>query len=528
MEIESNCLTTTHPIEKPRKEGIMIYRPSDGTRLWDIWLHLEKEEYHMFYLGTPVDVRHWDHIAHLVSRDLIHWERLNSVPTIGPEGAWDHTPTLTGTTVRHQGRYYLFYGADGVPQQVGVMLSDDLENWHKYEGNPVLEPAGPYYQTALSEELPLWYIDWRDPCVVWDAAAQQYDAFICARTASLSPGLGNCIARAVSKDLLHWHLAPPAAVLENYIQAELPDYFEMEGRHYLLFSSVDGRSAAGNAPSREWASGVFYVCSDQRHGEYRSLSDPLLFGAGHGRHEGYAGRTVPFAGGRLLYYQIRTQPAATGRFVFGIQLLRQRDDGGLEAHYWPGHHGLEVPGTETVGFDGLILDEGKDIGAGRWRLDAGKLIGQSPLVASATLRSEPWSDFHLSCEITSEESGVAGIVFRYNPETRQGVVVVLDFGRGLAEICGTRTGWRWIGRTVWDRITCRLPAGKPARLRILCRAEFAEVYVDDHWLFSTALQETPTEEALAQIPREGALGFFVENGEATFSEARLAALAPLP
>jgi beta-fructofuranosidase len=506
----------------------MLYRPGDNTRLWDIWLYQEGDQYHMFYLGTAVDLRQWNHIGHVVSRDLIHWERRKLVPTIGTEGAWDHTPTLTGTTVGHQGRYYMFYGADGVPQRIGVMLSNDLDNWRKYEGNPLLEPAPPYYQTALSDELPLWYVDWRDPCVVWDAAAGQYDALICARMASLSPGLGNCIARAVSKDLLHWDLAPPAAVLENFIQAELPDYFEMGGRHYLLFSSVDGRGAARSTPSREWASGIFYVSSDQRHGEYRPPSDPLLLGAGHGRHEGYAGRTIPFEDGRLLYYQIRTQPAATSRFVFGVQILRQRGDGSLEARYWPGYQGLEVPGSETLGFDGLVLDDGKDIGVGRWRLDGGQLVGQSKLVASTILRSEPWSDFHLSCKITARASGAAGVVFRYNPETRQGVVVVLDFGRGLAEINNTRTGWRWIGRTLWDRSTCSLSAGQPAHLRILCRAEFAEVYVDDRWLFSTALQETPTVEALAEIPREGALGFFVEDGEATFSEARLAALAPLP
>jgi beta-fructofuranosidase len=520
----------------------VIYRPNDDTRLWDIWLHQEGDGYHLFYLGAPVSIKRFDHIGHAVSNDLIHWEGLEPIPILGPEGAWDAGSGLTGTTVKHQGRYYLFYGANDVPQQIGLLLSDDMTHWEKYAGNPVLEPAPPYYQAELSEALPMWYVDWRDPCVVWDPKAGQYDAFICARTASLSPGLGTCIGRAVSKDLLDWELVPPVALLEDFVHAEMPGYFELGGRHYLHFVSVDGRGAAFNTPSREWASGVFYVTSDERHGEYQSPPDPFLFGAGHGRFEGCSGRTIDFVEGQLFYHNIRTQPVQSTRFVFGTKLVYQREDGSLELRYWPGHKGLEVEGSEAVGFGGLVLDRGQDIGVGRWRLEGGRLIGQSKLVASAVLRPEPWGDFHLSCQVTTRDSGRAGVVFRYHHERREGVVVVLDFERRLAEICNTRTGWRWMGRTLWDRTTCDLSPGRPAHLRILCRAEFAEVYVDDRWVFSTGLQETPGNDREASpggvpsdhvkeaafMPMEGALGFFTEAGEAVFCEARLAALEPLP
>ena len=40
-----------------------------------------------------------------------------------------------------------------------------------------------------------------------------------------------------------------------------------------------------DVPGREGVSGVFYARSDDRHGEYRMLDDPFLFGAGHDRHE---------------------------------------------------------------------------------------------------------------------------------------------------------------------------------------------------------------------------------------------------
>ena len=299
--------------------------------------------------------------------------------------------------------------------------------------------------------------------------------------------------------------------------------------HYLMFSVVDGRGRPFDVPGREWVSGVFYARSDSRHGEYHMPDNPFLFGAGHGRHEGYAGLTIQVGEDRLFYHQTRTQPIDSARFPFGVKLVPQKDDGALELRYWPGH-GLLEEGEPRL--QSPIREEdlrgGTDLGVGQWDSDGGSVRGKSDLVASAVYGGEPWADFHFECSVVPHSAVAAGLVLRYDPATRQGVAVVLDFRRGAVEVCGTRPGWRWIGRSVWDRVRLPLATDEPRRLRVQCRAEFVEVYLDDVWMFTTALQDRPAAEALDEIPRSGRLGYFVEDGEASFSNVRLARLAPLP
>ena len=195
----------------------MIFRPSDGTRLWDPWLLQVEDTFHMWYLEAPVDVKTFPNIGHAMSTDLAHWQQLPSIPLQGRKGAWDETPSLTGTTLRHGGRYYMFYGAQDLPQQIGVMVSDDLKNWTRHPDNPVLVPSRPHYQTDLDPRLPLWYVSFRDPCVVWDPSSRRYDAYVGATTASVSPGFGTCIGRATSPDLVNWELQASALVLPELV-----------------------------------------------------------------------------------------------------------------------------------------------------------------------------------------------------------------------------------------------------------------------------------------------------------------------
>ena len=507
----------------------MIFRPSDETRLWDPWILQVDDVFHMWYLEAPLHSKTFPNLGHAVSTDLAHWQQLPSIPLLGPAGAWDETPNTSGTTLRHEGRYYMFYGGHEVPQQIGVMVSDDLERWTRHPDNPLLSPELPYYQTVLGPRLPVWYVSFRDPCVVWDPSLQRYDAYISATTASASPGFGTCIGHATSTDLINWELHPPVLNIPELVMVDLPQYFQMGNDHYLIFSVVDGRGKPFDVPGREWVSGVFYAHSESRHGEYSMPDNPFLFGSGHGRHEGYAGLTIQVGKERLFYHHTRSQPIDSARFPFGMKRISRKDNGALELTYWPGH-GLLEKGEVRAG--SLVREEdlrgGTDLGVGQWDSDGGYITGKSDLVASASYGSESWADFHIECNIAPQTAVVAGLLLRYDPATRKGVLVVLDFRRGAVEVCGTKLGWRWIGRSVWDRVTLSLNLERPNRLRVLCRAEFIEVYVDDVWMFTTALQDRPSAEALDEIPKAGRVGYFVEDGAATFSDVRLACFEPLP
>ena len=115
--------------------------------IWDFWLAQDDHDYHIFYLQAPrslreESLRHWNvSIGHAVSSDLQHWRILPDAlyPATNRE-AWDDFTTWTGSIIRHDGCWYLFYtgGAraeDGLVQRIGggnIIRSDPLgEASHK-------------------------------------------------------------------------------------------------------------------------------------------------------------------------------------------------------------------------------------------------------------------------------------------------------------------------------------------------------------------------------------------------------------
>jgi len=451
----------------------------------------------------------WDHIGHAVSRDLLHWTACEPILTQGREGAWDHGPTLTGMVVRHDERFWMFYGAphEGV-QKIGVMVSDDLHTWRKFQGNPVMAPAGPPYQAA--PRAPFMEADWRDPCVVWNERAGLWDAYICARKAAWDEDdTGACIAHAQSRDLIHWELLEPAAEAgRRFFNAEVPDYFELDGRRYLLFSTVSASGGRLDTPSRERCAGTFYVVA-KGAGAYEVPADPLTIGAGSGRFDAYVGRTIAWEGGRLLYHHL-----AGPRPAWGLpKIVRANQDGQLSLQYWPGAGGLEA-GAAQEGF-GAPGPVGLET-LGRWARRGGNLLGHSSAVASAHVVSHEVSDFHLTCEIRPQRCARAGVLLRVDEKTRRGIAVVSDWEHRRVEIGRVEPAWSGgCMVTPLDSVGYGIRRRDTVSLRVLARAEFIDVYAQDIWLFSTVLPEEP---------RRGLLGFMVEGGKAVFKNLRCAEL----
>lgn len=82
--------------------------------VWDFWHAHDGEQHHLFFLkarkslGDP-DLRHFtQRIGHAVSPDLRTWTDL--LDALGPsESGWDGGTTWTGSVVRADDRWWMFY-----------------------------------------------------------------------------------------------------------------------------------------------------------------------------------------------------------------------------------------------------------------------------------------------------------------------------------------------------------------------------------------------------------------------------------
>ena len=249
--------------------------------LWDFWFAVDGEDVHVFYLQAPrslgdPELRHHNAtIGHAVSRDLRRWEVLPDALGTGAPGAFDDLATWTGSVVRHDGRWHLFYtgiarAEAGEVQRIGHASSDDLLTWER--------------DGLLLEADPRWYDreHWRDPWVEWDPERERWDMLICATSA----GRG-IVAHAHSPDLRAWTTGPPLSPPTAHVQLEVPQLVQRNGGWWVLFSDV----FAG--------SGIHYLAAPERLGPYSAESRDLLPDARPRHH--YAGRVLEHGGESLLF-----------------------------------------------------------------------------------------------------------------------------------------------------------------------------------------------------------------------------------
>jgi beta-fructofuranosidase len=196
----------------------------NGTIFYKGWNHL-------FYQLNPFAARigsqHWGHAR---SRDLVNWEHL-------PIAIWPSTEKgerfiySGGAAIASDGRPRLIYTSIGHPQPEQWMVTpkdDDLFEWEKYPGNPVLTQAA-HGDSPVNQ--------WRDP-FLFHENGRAY--MVCG--GSIPGGRGGAgqvqLYRAEKDDLSQWkHLGAVFHSPERDIfNIECPNLFKLDGKWVLVFS----------------------------------------------------------------------------------------------------------------------------------------------------------------------------------------------------------------------------------------------------------------------------------------------------
>ncbi len=174
--------------------------------------------WHMFSTGGA------ERLTHSVSEDLLDWRLEGHVLSVGQPGSFDADAIRAPQVVQQAGRWWMFYAGDSQAAQsaVGLAVSDDLYDWRKHDGPPVMDGS--------------------DPCVLYDPPNARWIVY-----ATGARG----IAAAVTEDFAHWQQAG-VVFADADRSAPAQDHrespcvvFDAVRRRYMLLLNL-GWSASGD------------------------------------------------------------------------------------------------------------------------------------------------------------------------------------------------------------------------------------------------------------------------------------------
>jgi beta-fructofuranosidase len=227
----------------------------DDYWMWDSWVGDDGELYHLYFLQAPRSLgdmaeRHVNAtVGHATSHDLVTWNYHGEC--LGPaETGFDDLAIWTGSVLRAQGRWWMFYTAISTAghhifdQRIGSAVSDDLFSWHRTGDQPVLHVDRTWYKTldlappgTSGPALETASETWRDPLVMPDPGGDGWHMLLTARAIGAGRNDDGVVAHARSRDLVTWELAPPlCAPGAGFGQLEVLQSKMIDGRPVLVYT----------------------------------------------------------------------------------------------------------------------------------------------------------------------------------------------------------------------------------------------------------------------------------------------------
>jgi hypothetical protein len=205
--------------------SMQYFRPHNEFNVGDTFPVFHDGTFHFLYLldrghhsaKGGLGAHQW---AHASSRDLVHWTQH---PLAIPITRGDEASICTGSVFFHAGTYYGFYATRQLDRSERLSLATSTDGIH-FQKTPSdsLPVPGPKYANGF-----------RDPFVFRDPGTGLFHLLV---STLLKDERRGCLAHYTSTDLKQWREVEPFLV-EGTEVPECPDYFEWNGRYYLLFSN---------------------------------------------------------------------------------------------------------------------------------------------------------------------------------------------------------------------------------------------------------------------------------------------------
>ena len=217
-----------------------------GQWVWDSWFVRDGDNFHAFYLqasralGDP-NRRHRNvSVGHAVSTDLKNWTVVADALAISDSPAFDSYTTWTGSVVKSDGKWWMFYTGTsredgGDVQSVGVATSYDLMVWQKHSTEALVEADGRWY--AKRDDIK-WHDEaWRDPWVFkFNQDDDTWHMLVTARVDGADTANSGVMGHAISKNLLDWDVLPPLSREgQGFGETEVFQFEVVDGVPIVLF-----------------------------------------------------------------------------------------------------------------------------------------------------------------------------------------------------------------------------------------------------------------------------------------------------
>ncbi|MEZ6087855.1 MAG: glycosyl hydrolase [Pirellulaceae bacterium] len=438
-----------------------MFAETSGSRktIGDVDILYHEGLYHLFHLVLP----NHDFIAHAVSTDAINWRRVSNALFIGDPGSWDDLMLWTmhvSPDPHHKGRWRMFYTGlsrrdQGKYQRIGLAVSDDLYRWTKA---PVcwsdnrgpkdpdavkhavkesrarkadqchamldpdscfpLEPDSRYYESRLDEGRCL--ISFRDPYYYHDgkdgwllASARIKDGPIVRR---------GCVAVLKETSPNHFEAQPPLHHPRLYDDIEVSNLLHMGEDHYLIGSIRE------DAKIRYWHS--------PKIGEtWSAYHDNVLLAQGN-----YAARVCRDDKGWLLwnFFSMDLNDRTVDNLMPPPKRLHQSESGLLRVVTFEGIDNYQREPLDPQCIHSLIDQSGAPKQICRTGNQHLELAGDDGF--QAFVFDESLDHFRFSADLEMQGLGKCGLVFRIDPDSRDGYYLSLDVLKGVAQLraWGTR------------------------------------------------------------------------------------------